>query len=115
MLKIKNTRTNEILVERMYKADTIFTKMKGLLGRKDMSFDEGMLICGARQIHMFFMKFAIDVIFLDKNFRIIKIYRRFKPFRISGYFLKAKYVLELKSGILDEKDTQVGDVLEIFE
>jgi uncharacterized membrane protein (UPF0127 family) len=68
-------------------------------------------------MHMFFMRFAIDIVFLGRGDRVIRINRRLKPWRLSSVVFGARRALELAAGASDESRTQVGDeiVLEDIE
>jgi uncharacterized membrane protein (UPF0127 family) len=59
------------------------------------------------------MAFPIDVVGLDKDLRVIKVWRRLVPFRLTSVSLKVQSVLELPGGTIDESETQVGDQLKI--
>ncbi|MFC1567122.1 DUF192 domain-containing protein [bacterium] len=111
-MKLLNKTQNSLLTENMQEANTIFKKIKGLLGRKSIGEDECLLIPGAKQIHCFFMRFPIDIVFLDKNKKIIKIYKNFKPYRMTSFIFFAKHVLEFKVGFCESKNTKLGDALE---
>jgi uncharacterized membrane protein (UPF0127 family) len=94
-------------------ADSSSTRNRGLLGRDSLPEGEGLWITPCEAIHMFFMKFAIDVVFLDKNKRVVKIASRLKPWRVAGSF-RARSVLELPAGTAERSGTQVGDQLELI-
>ena len=71
-----------------------------------------ILFLPAVSIHTFFMNFNLDIIFLDKRNRILKIYRDFPPWRHTWFYFNAKTTLEIPTGVLPV-DIQVGDILEI--
>ncbi|MFH1956961.1 MAG: DUF192 domain-containing protein [bacterium] len=78
-------KDGKCLVENLEVADTFFSRLKGLLGRKYISKDYGLLLVPCGSIHMFFMKFPIDVFFLKKvsgGFEILKIVRNLAPWRL---------------------------------
>lgn len=79
-------------------AESFFERAKGLIGYKDLPPGEGMLILKCNAIHTFFMKFAIDAVFLDKNDRVVKRVENIRPGRLFvwGGF-SARKVLEVKS------------------
>ncbi|MBF0298786.1 MAG: DUF192 domain-containing protein [Oligoflexia bacterium] len=76
------------------------------------SFD-GLLIESCNSIHTCFMRFNIDVLFLNKENEIVSIIRNMKPWRITWMYFKAKKVLELNAGIISG-NTNVGDKVEII-
>ncbi len=75
---------------------------------------EGLWILPCEAIHTFFMKFDIDVLFLDKKRRVVKAVRRLRPWRLAGSW-RGRSVLELPAGTIEETGTQTGDVLEVIE
>ncbi|MFH1715004.1 MAG: DUF192 domain-containing protein [Elusimicrobiota bacterium] len=108
-MPIINLTKNNIVIKNIIFADSFYKKMKGLLGRKSLPQDTGMLFTGAKQIHCFFMGFTIDVVFLDKRKKVIKIYHNLKPWRVTSYILRAKYVFELPEGTARNADLSEGD------
>ena len=70
--------------ERCLLAETPLTRMKGLLGRRELPKDEGIFIRPASSIHMFFMRFPIDAVFLDRADRVVKVAANLRPWRIAG-------------------------------
>jgi uncharacterized membrane protein (UPF0127 family) len=60
-------------------------------------------------MHMFFMRFAIDIVFLDRRGRVIKVNRNLKPWRVSSMVFGARSALELAAGAADTSSTQAGD------
>ncbi|MCL6560172.1 MAG: DUF192 domain-containing protein [Firmicutes bacterium] len=69
--------------------------MKGLIGRHGLSHGEGLLIEPCNSIHTFFMRFPIDAVFYDRDKVVTAVYRRIKPWRVTGIISGAKGVLEL--------------------
>jgi len=93
-------------------ANDMFSRIKGLMFAKRMNGFDGIMIDPCNSIHTFFMRFDIDVIFLDSNNKIVKIIRSMKPWRMSLLYIKSKKVLELNGGDLD-LNIKEGDTLEI--
>jgi uncharacterized membrane protein (UPF0127 family) len=85
-------------------------RSRGLLGRKSLERGEGMLITKTSSIHMFFMAFPIDAVFLDKELRIRRIAADLKPWRIA-WKRGSKSVLELPAGSASEAGLVVGSRL----
>lgn len=112
-MKVVNKSKNTVIAEDIKMADTAISRLVGLLNRSSISPKEGLIITQCRSIHMFFMKFSIDVIFVDKNEKVIGLVRNIKPWQMSPYFLKAKYVVELFPGTIDNSKTEKGDFLEV--
>lgn len=79
-------------------AFTTASRCKGLLGRAGLKPGESLLIKPCAQIHMFFMKFPIAVVFLDKSNRVLYVNNRIAPWRISPWVFGAASALELEAG-----------------
>ena len=110
---MKNATRGAVLGDAIDVADSSSNRNRGLLGRSSLSPGEGLWITPCEAIHMFFMRFAIDAIFLDRHKRVVKISSRLKPWRLAGS-LRAKSVLELPAGTAEATGTQVGDQLELI-
>ncbi len=105
------TRANgDVVCEHCLVADAPLARMRGLLGRTDLPRGEGILLKPAGSIHTYFMRFAIDVVFLDRDLRVVKVEEHVRPWnavRRKG----AKAVLELRSGEAVRRRISVGDEL----
>lgn len=100
----------KIVCERCVLADTALARMKGLLGRRQLANDEGILLRPASSVHMAFMRFPIDAVFLDKGLRVVKITSDLRPWRAAGN-RGAKAVLEFSAGEARRRGLSVGDRL----
>ena len=89
-------------------ATNAFTRMRGLLGRASLDPDEGILLRPAGSIHMFFMRFAIDAIFCDRDLNVIDVERGLAPGKMAAR-RGAKVVIELAEGAA--RDVAAGDRL----
>ncbi len=83
-------------------ADTFWSRFKGLTGRPPLPPGEGLLLRPCNSIHMFFMRFAIDAVFLDRDFNIVKLVRSLAPGRLVGTIPDAWQVVEVTAGSLPE-------------
>ena len=99
-----------IVCERCVLADTALTRMKGLLGRRELPSGEGILLKPASSVHMAFMRFPIDAVFLDRELRVVKIADDLRPWRAAGS-RGAKAVLEIPAGEAGRRGVRVGDRL----
>ena len=119
LVAFNRTRDRKV-ASRVGKADDHESRGRGLLGRASMDANEGLWIVLGEglwivpcpTIHTFFMKFAIDVLFLDKNLKVVRIIENMKPWRLSPWVYSAHSVLELAGGVL-KGSISVGDQLEI--
>lgn len=110
---VRNATRSTVLATAAEAADSSAKRRKGLLGRDSLPSGEGLWIVPCEAVHSFFMKFPIDVIYLDRHRCVRKVTRRLVPWRMSAC-LTAHSVLELPAGKADETGTQRGDQL-IFE
>jgi uncharacterized membrane protein (UPF0127 family) len=92
-------------------ADTHFTRLRGLLGRLRLRSDEGIWVIPSQGVHTIGMLFAIDLIYLDPNHRIIHVMESFGTFRIGPIRRRCSSVLELPTRTIYFSQTQVGDEL----
>jgi uncharacterized membrane protein (UPF0127 family) len=108
-MQIVNVTRNQPLCDRCRLANTFWKRTIGLLNRNSLRPGEGLLLDNCHGIHTVGMRFAIDVIFLDKNLRVTRQVSRVRPFHIGPAAKDAVYVLELPSGIIEQTKTEVGD------
>jgi len=101
------------LASKVVEAKTFLERLKGLMFDKEMAEFDGLLIKACNSIHTCFMNFNLDVIFLDKDFRVVKIIKNLKPWRVTRFYITATQVLEMKGGSL-VFDLQKGDKLEVL-
>jgi uncharacterized membrane protein (UPF0127 family) len=97
-----------IICERVRVADTMWRRLRGLLGRKSLDSEEGMLLRPGFSIHTAFMRFPIDVVFLDSELVVLKIDPEVKPFRTSAA-RGAREVVELRAGECARRGLSEGD------
>lgn len=92
-------------------ANSFWTRFKGLLLYKKPFIEEGLLITPCNSIHMFFMRFPIDVAFLDQSNNVVKLVSNIKPWRVVPPVRGAHSALELPSGTIFLKDICEGDTI----
>ncbi len=114
-MKILNLRNNIVLADKAQRADTFLKRMVGLLNRKSLDEGEALILQPSNCIHMFFMRFSIDVLFLDKNGKIVAMLSAFRPFSLSRIYFEALSVVELPVGIIKKTMSQVGDIIKVLE
>jgi uncharacterized protein len=103
------TRNDGVVVcEECLVAATPFTRMRGLLGRSSLPSGQGILLRPASSVHTFFMRFPIDVVFLDGELRVVEIAADLRPWRAAGK-RGARAVLELPAGECARRGLAVGD------
>lgn len=108
----KLTQTNgEVICHKMAVATNIFSRMLGLMFSKDLPECDGFLLSPCNSIHTFFMRYSLDILFLDKDFKIVKVIYGLSPWRMTWVYLKSRHVLEMKAGTL-KLGLRHGEVLE---
>src|SRR5436309_654172 len=98
-----NETSGTVLCERLEAASTMSEQSRGLLGRDGLASDEGLLFKGISfklfpWLHMFFMRFTIDIVFLNRRDVVMKINQELKPWRVSSFVIGARSALELAAG-----------------
>ena len=106
--------TGDVFVPKLEIAATPWQRMRGLLGRDGLAPGEGMLIKHCWSIHTFFMRFAIDVVYLNGDGRVLKIVENLAPWRLSCCW-GARRTLELPAGYVAGSDIGVGASLVVSE
>jgi len=94
-------------------ADTIFSRLKGLIGRLRLKADEGIWVVPSQGVHTLGLFFPLDLIYLDENYRVIHLVEYFPSFRIGPLKTNAESVLELPTHTIYSSHTQIGDQLVI--
>lgn len=112
-VKIINVTKKVTIARNAVIADRFFTRFKGLMCRKDFGNIDGICIKRCKSIHTFFMRFNIDVIFIDRDGLISEIIKGLEPWRISPYVKEAEFVIELPEGTIDRTETSVGDEISL--
>ena len=107
-----NVTRGTVLSTQLELAGTGPSRKKGLLGRECFLPGEGLWIVPCEAVHTFFMRFPIDLIYLDRKRRIRKLRSSVGPWRVSGC-MTAHSVMELPAGAIRETQTEQGDMIEI--
>ncbi len=109
---VRNATRDVVLAKAAEVADTSSKRRTGLLKHERLNAGDGLWIVPCESVHSFFMKFAIDVYYLDKKHKVRGIRRNMAPWRVSAC-LTAHSVLELPAGTADATGSVTGDQLEI--
>ena len=107
-----NQTRGTVLGKNIAVADTSATRRTGLLKHKELAAGHGLWIMPCESVHTFFMKFAIDLVYVDKKHRVCKVRNAVKPWKMSAC-LSAHSVIELPAGTVAQSGTQAGDQLKI--
>ena len=93
-------------------ADTFLLRLLGLMGKKEMSGEEALIFHKAPSIHTFFMRFAFDLVFLDKNGRIMRTCPAIRPWRLI-FCGNSATTIEFSPGTIKRTGLKIGDSLTI--
>lgn len=104
-------RNNSVIAERAAVLDGFVERLVGLLGRDRLEPSEAVIFPRCSMVHMFGMKFSIDLVFCSREGEILCTCRNLRPWRISPYVAAAHYAIELPLGSIAQFELGVGDVL----
>ena len=99
-----------VVLERCAVADGFLTRLRGLLGRRGLEAGEGLLLSPSSSVHTVFMRFPIDVVFLDRGLRVLGVVPNLRPWRLAGR-RGARHVLELAAGQAQARAIRHGEHL----
>lgn len=111
-MRAANSTRGTVIASSLEIADTSASRNKGLLKRDSLAPGAGLWIVPCQSVHTFFMRFPIDLVYLDRQKRVRKVRSAVGPGRIS-FCLTAQSVIELPAGAVRETQTQPGDILMI--
>jgi uncharacterized protein len=106
---VNSTRGTDVAVL-AHQADNAWTRFKGLMGATPLPNGEALVISPSSSIHTHFMRFSIDVLYLDRDDVVVGIDRDLRPWRFGRFYKGAKYVVEMTAG--GAQGCQVGDRIE---
>ena len=110
---VVNATRNTVLGERIGVAETSWSRMRGLLGRSGLEPGAGLLIIPSQAVHTIAMRFPIDVVFVDRNWRVVHLRPAMVPNRLTAVHWRAQSVIELPAGVIAQTETAVGDQLSV--
>jgi len=112
--KILNKTKGTYVALDSHEAVTFFERLLGLMFRASIGKDEALIFHNVNSIHMLFMRFSIDVLYLDRANKVLKVKHSLKPWRMSSC-IRAKATIELPAKKAEETATMAGDTLEFIE
>ncbi len=113
MLRVENSTRQVTLVQQGRVADNFFTRLRGLVGVKQLAAGDGLLIQPCNQVHCMFMSIPIDVIYIGQDQRVLAIDAAMRPWAIGRLVRGATRVLEVPAGTAAATGTTIGDQLQI--
>ncbi len=114
-VRVENVTRGTLIAERCRVASSAVDRSVGLLRTAEVLPGEGLLIERSPSIHMFFMRYPIDVVFVDKRGRVTKVVSRLRPWRIVPWAPRARDCIELRAGALDGTGAAPGDELRVID
>ncbi len=113
LVTVSNATRNTVLGDRIEVADASFTRLFGLLGRRGLDTGTGLWIKPSSGVHTLGMMFTIDVVGLDRDLNVLRLWPDLVPFRITSISTKLRSVVELPAGQIKLTGTQIGDLLQV--
>ena len=114
-MPIVNLTKHTWLATRTRWADNFFTRLIGLLGRKNLAPEEAFWLVPSKGIHTVGMRFPIDAVFLGKDRRVVNVVSGLRPYSVTRMDSRAHSVLELPEGTIRKSQTDLGDQIEISD
>lgn len=113
MKKAKIIKNGTTVTENAEIADSFFGRFRGLMFRKSVDADYALHIMPCNQVHMFNMRFALDVVYLSETGEVVEIHENVKPNKVCKAVRNAKSVLEMRATSASVLGIAKGDVLEV--
>jgi uncharacterized membrane protein (UPF0127 family) len=112
-MNIVNVTRGNALSTQARRADSFLARGRGLMMAPPLPEGGGLVIEPCNSIHMFFMRYPLDIIFLDKAGEVVFMYRGIKPWRMGRVVKGARLAIELPEGAIERSGTRVGDRVEM--
>ncbi|HEY9059161.1 MAG TPA: DUF192 domain-containing protein [Pseudobacteroides sp.] len=111
-MKLINKSKGTIISSNLAVADSFIKRFSGLMAKRELPSGSGLLLTKCNSIHMCFMKFSLDIIFIDDSMKVVHLIKAIPPWRVSGIVRSAKSTIELPVGTIDVSSTEIGDLLD---
>lgn len=108
-MKIENRTRGTMIAAEAQVADSFLSRGRGLIGRPPLREGQALVIRPCKGIHTWFMKYPIDVVYVDATDTVIDIETQIAPWRLCKPRRKASYVIELRAGTATPDRVQIGD------
>jgi uncharacterized protein len=105
------TAEGRLVADNVEVAASSWRRFMGLMFRADLPVGHGLALTPCNSIHMFFMRIPLDVAFLDRDGKVLRVYHGIRPWRVSRIVGGAKTAVELRAGTLRTADVEAGTVL----
>ena len=110
---IKNLTQGKVLADKVIIARSFKSRLQGLIGKQSLEKNAALVLPNCNGIHTFFMRFPIDVLFLDAQGKAVGKIEALAPFRISPVFWSAKTAIEFPPQTIKNSASQIGDIIRI--
>ncbi len=112
-VQVRNVTRGVDLMTQGRLAANPWTRLKGLIGVKHLAPGDGLLIRPCKGVHCMFMSIPIDVVYVDRDHRVVGLDEGMAPWRMGRIYRNGDYVVELPAGTIAATGTQVGDTLQV--
>lgn len=112
-MELINLSNGEIIAKDVKIANTFWKRFKGLMFTKDLPKGCALLIEPCQSVHTFFMSYDLDILFIDKEGKVVAVEEQMKPGKIGKLVRKAKGVIELPAGTIQASKTEENQVIKI--
>lgn len=112
-MPIRNTTRDTVLATREQWAVTVDARTRGLLDRDALEPGEALVISPCNSVHMFGMRFPLDVLFVDADGRVLRVIEDLRPRQLTRIYLRARHTIELPVGVIASSGTRPGDQLDL--
>ncbi len=113
MLSVRNVTRDIVLIEKGRVANNFWTKFRGLMGVRQLSVGDGLLIQGCNSVHTHFMRIPIDIFYINDQQQIVGIDAAMQSWRIGRRHANATAVIEAPSGTAARTQSAIGDQLKL--
>lgn len=115
-LMLVNESQNIVIASRVTIAKTFGARLRGLMDRRRIDFPDGsaLIIIPCKQVHTWFMRFPIDLLFVDKDDTIVSALSQVQPYKVSRYVSASYMVVELPPGTINTTGTREKDKINIY-
>jgi len=113
VVRVENVSRNSEVISNGRMANNSWTRLRGLIGVRDLPEGEGIVIEPCHGVHCMFMSIPIDVIYVNKQHQVVAIDKAMQPWAIGKIYRNSHYVVEVPVGTIERTHTEVGDQLKL--